>query len=235
MLTRRKRQAVAEPEPEPALVTTGRATIVEVSRPLRDAGEASAWLEGAGEADLAAGLAVLNRALHTFRLVTADPYARTIGRGDALVARIGYGAGDEVADGRWSDARELLLPDGRVRRAKVLEPQARLAAVLGRREHELVCEELALRAHIDLTEDRPRAAALQVLVALDAAVAELSVDALAGRLAGRIDELRELRDAVTGAGQAALAGDLSPEQTEVVSQALGRIEAALRFRAVQNA
>ena len=235
MLTKRRRQEVAAPEPEPTPVTTGRATVVDVSRPFADASEAARWLEGAGEDELAAGLSVLNRALHTFRLVTGDPYAQTVGRAHTLVARIGYGAGDEVADGRWSDARELLVPEGRERRTKVLQPQARLAAVLGRRERELACEELALRAHLDLGEGRPREAALQVLIALDAAVAELSVDPLAARLAGRIDELRELRDGVGKAGQAALAGPLSADQTEIVAQALARIEAALRFRAVQNA
>jgi hypothetical protein len=234
-VSKRKRQAPAAPEPGPEPVSTGRATIISVAEPFAGAPEAGAWLTGAGEADLAADLVVLNRALRSFRLVTADPYLHPIGRAQALVARIGYGAGEEVADGRWSDARELLLASGRERRAKVLEPQARLAAALGQKERGLVCEELALRAHFDLDQERPREAALQVLVALDAAVAELSVDPLAGRLADRLTELRGQRDAVTGAAQAALAGDLTPAQVEVVAFTLRRIEAALRFRAVQSA
>jgi hypothetical protein len=235
LATKRRRQAPAEPEPPPAPVTTGRATVIPVDQPFPDAARAAAWLAGAGEDDLAVDLVVLNRALHAFRLVTGDPYSHPVGRASALVARIGYGAGEEVADGRWSDARELLLPSGRERRAKVLQPQARLAAVLGQRERALACEELALRAHLDLDQHRPREAALQVLVALDAAVAELSVDPLADRLADRLAELRDQRDAVAAAAQAALAGNPKAEQLDAVAFTLQRIEAALRFRAVQNA
>jgi hypothetical protein len=209
--------------------------VISVARPFAGEAEAASWLGGTGETELEAGLAVLNRALHAFRLVTADPFRHTVGRGQLLVARVGYGAGDEVADGRWSDARELHQPEGRERRAKVLQPQARLAAVLGRREAGLVCEELALRAHLDVAEARPREAALQVVVALDAAIAELSVDEQAVKLAERIEELRGLRGGVGEAAQAALGGAPSVEQQEAVTFALKRIEAALRARAVANA
>ncbi len=142
--------------------------MVDVAEPLGDTERARAWLKGAGEDELAEGLAVLNRALHAFRLVTADPYLHTVGRRQALVARVGFGAGEQVADGLWTDARELLLADGRPRRVRVLHPQARLAAVLGSREQSLACEELALRGRQDLDHGREREAALQLLVALDA-------------------------------------------------------------------
>ncbi|HEY5319071.1 MAG TPA: hypothetical protein VIJ20_13870, partial [Solirubrobacteraceae bacterium] len=82
-------------------------TIVDVSDPLPDEHAAHTWLDQAGEEELVTGLAVINRALHAFRVVTADPYLHEIAREQALVARIGYGAGDEVAHGLWSDAREL--------------------------------------------------------------------------------------------------------------------------------
>ena len=58
----------------------------------------------------------------------------------------------------------------------MLRPQARLAAVLNGRERPLACEELTLRARLDLDHGREREAALQVLVALDAALAELAAD-----------------------------------------------------------
>src|SRR5207248_7540906 len=51
----------ASPEPEPAPVTTGRATIVDVAEPLTNAEAARDWLTGAGEEDFAADLAALNR------------------------------------------------------------------------------------------------------------------------------------------------------------------------------
>jgi hypothetical protein len=230
---RKKRQA--EPQPEPTPVTTGRATIVDVGAPLAGLEQAAGWLRGAGEEDLGVDLAVLNRALHVFRLVTADPHLGPIGRHQALVARVGYGEGEQVADGQWSDARELHERTRWQRRAKVLHPQARLAAVLNGRERMLVCEELTLRARLDLDQGRDREAALQLLVALDAALAELASDPTAPVLRERLEELRAQRDAVADAAQAALSGPLSEAQGETVQFVVGRIEAALRARAVANA
>jgi hypothetical protein len=151
-----------------------------------------------------------------------------------LVARIGYGAGEEVADGLWTEARELIVPQHRQRRAKILAPQARLAALLGGRDQPLVCEELVLRARLDLDQGRDREAALQVMVALDAAIAELAGDATAPSLDERLEELREYRDPVALAGQAALGGPLEDAERDDVVRALERIEAALRARAVAN-
>jgi hypothetical protein len=230
---RKHRQA--QPEPDATAVATGRATIIDVGDPLRSREEARSWLARGGEDDLATDIAVLNRALHAFRLVTADPYLYTIGRQQALVARIGFGLGEQVADGLWTEARELLATGGRSRRSKVLHPQARLAAVLNGREGALACEELALRARLDLDHGRDREAALQVLVALDAALAELATDPSGPLLQERLQELRDQRDRVAVAGQAALAGPLPGPDREAVAFTLGRIEAALRARAVVNA
>jgi hypothetical protein len=230
---RKKRQA--EPQPEPTPVTTGRATVVDVGSPLASVEQAEAWLGDAGEEDLSADLAVLNRALHVFRLVTADPHLGPVGRHQALVARVGYGEGEQVADGQWSDARELTERMRWQRRAKVLQPQARLAAILNGRERMLVCEELTLRARLDLDQGRDREAALQLLVALDAALAELASDPTTSALLERLTELRAQRGAVADAAQAALSGPLGAAQRETVGFAVGRIEAALRARAVANA
>jgi hypothetical protein len=210
--------------------------VIDVGDPFEQESEARSWLKQAGEADLEDGIAVLNRALHAFRLVTADPYTHPVGRQQALVARVGFGAGEQVAEGLWADAREL-LPRRRRRqpRTTVLQPQARLAAVLGGREQALACEELALRARLDLDQGRDREAALQVLVALDAALAELAADPTAGTLADRLEELRGQRDAIAAAAQTALGAPLSAAEREVVTFTLSRIEAAFRARAVANA
>ncbi len=236
---RRKRlqrpQRQAQPEPEPTPVPTARATVIDVAAPFDGEPAARAWLSGAGEAELIEHVVVLNRALHGFRLVTADPYLNLVRREQALVARIGWGAGEQVADGQWSEAIELDARPGRERRLKVLHPQARLAAMMNGRERALVCEDLTLRARLDLDHDRDREAALQLLVALDSALAELPRDPVADALAERLGELRGLRDAVTAVAQAALAGPLSAAQHETVAHGLGRIEAVLRARAVANA
>lgn len=212
-------------------MTTGRATIIDVSDALGDEDAARAWLDQAGEEELAIGLAVINRAMHAFRVVTADPYLHEIAREQALVARIGYGAGDEVARGLWSDARELPGARIRQRRSAILQPQARLAAALGGRQPVLACEELTLRARADVDHDRDREAALQLLVALDAALAELPLDPHAESLAERVAELRAHRSAVAAAAQQALAGSLDDAARATVRDTLGRVEAALRARA----
>jgi len=205
---------------------------VEVGDALHSRGEAAAWLTGAGEPELAAGLGVLNRALRAYRLALADPHVHGIGRRDALVARLGYGAGEEVADGMWTDARELVDAGSARRRSRRMSAaQARLAALLTGRHAPLACEELALRARLDLDEGRAREGALQVLVALDAALAELSADPAAPALVDRLSELDRLHEGVAAAAATALGGRLDAPEQEAIAFALGRIEAALRARA----
>jgi len=72
-------------------------------------------------------------------------------------------------------------------------------------------------------------------VALDAALAELPLDPRAASLAERLAELRGRREAVAAAAQTALAGPLDEGSRQVVEVTLGRIEAALRARAVLSA
>ena len=227
-----RRPRDAGPAPEPTPVTTGRATIVRSAEPLSDRAAAQSWLRGAGEDELDAGLLALNRMLSMFRRVVADPYAVVVGRHQLIASRVGYGSGEQVADGRWEQALELPPPVRSHRRAQALAPQARFAATLGARQGMLVCEELVLRARIDLDQDRPREASLQLLVTLDAAVAELGREPAGLGLAERVDELRERRPQVAAAAQSALGAMPSPEQIETVRGTLQRLEAALRARAV---
>ena len=233
-LSGRRRRRDAAPQPEPTAVSTGRATVIDVGQPLDDR-QARAWLTAAGEDELADGLWVLNRALHAFRIVTADPYLHPVGRRQAIVARVGFGAGEEVADGHWTAAAELTPGEPHRRRARVLAPQARLAAVLGSREAALAGEELTLRARLDLDHGRLREAALQLLVALDATLAELAADPHATDLAARLDELRGQRDPVAAAAQAALSGPLDDDEAAAVRTTLERVEAALRARVAAGA
>jgi hypothetical protein len=205
--------------------------VIDVGAPFSGAQEAAAWLKRAGEPELAAGLAVLNRALHAFRIAAADPRQRGVSRHDALVARLGYGDGEQVAVGRWTDARELIDPGPRRRRRRIPAAQARFAALLTGRQAGLACEELALRARGDLDEQRTREAALQVLIALDAALAELGADhSAAPALGPRLEELRGLREGIAAAAHRALDGELESAEREAVAHALARIEAALRAR-----
>ena len=227
-----RRQRKAQPEPEPSPVVTARATVIDVGDPLPDADQARAWLDAAGEDELAAGLAVLNRALQAHRLAAADPHAHGVGREDPHVARLGYGAGEQVADGLWTDARQLGDSGARGlrRRRRIPATQARFAALLTGRQAALACEELTLRARLDLDAGRDRTAALQMQIVLDAALAELPADPAAPALVERLEELRGLREGVAAAAQAALAGPLEASERQAVAQALSRVEAALRAR-----
>lgn len=235
---RRRRPRAAEPEPDPAPVPTSRATVIEAD-PISDAHAARSWLRaGRGdeaEARLQAAVAVLNRTLAAHRVAAADPGLRDVARDHALVGRLGYGRGEEVADGRWTEAVEVPPPRRRSRRAAALRPQERLAALLGGRAEPLACEELVLRARVDLDRGAMREAALQLRVALEAALAELDAYADVSDLAERLDELRAARAAVGEAANAALEGPLDAERAEEVARVTGRLEAALRAKAAAGA
>lgn len=215
---------------ESAPVDVTRATVVAADAVGES--EAAGWLRAAGERGeqiVADALAVLNEALHAHRVAAADPYARTAARAAAQVTRIGYGTGEQVADGRWEAALELAPPPP-PRRAPALAPQERLAALLSGRDVALACEELTLRARLDVEEGREREAALQLRAALEAALAELAGWRDVGGIAGRLDELRGLQPGVEAAAAVALQGGLEPQDAERVRAALGRLEAALRAR-----
>ncbi len=183
------------------------------------------------EAQASEALAVLNSVLQAQRIASADPCAPGVRRSDALVLRVGAGAGDAVADGRWTTAVELPPPKpDRSSRQSVLRPQERLAAILGGRDVALACESLALRARADADAARWREAAFELRVALEASLAELVPWSGHGDLDVRLDELRAARPLVAAAANAALEGGLSEPQVADVGRILERLEAALRAR-----
>ena len=226
---RRRRPSAAPPEPPPTPVATARATLI-AARPFDDEAEAERWLARVdAEAEVGAAVAVLNRILHLHRTANADPFAREVARAQALVARVGLGAGEQVADGRW--ARALETPPPRPpRRSGALRPDERLSALLSGRDAALACEELTLRARGELDAGRHREAALQLDIALAAALRELAPWAPRSDLRTRIEELRDLRRGVRAAAAGALEGGLDDAAIAAVSHALGRLEAALRAR-----
>lgn len=231
-LLRGHRAREAAPSPDPAPVTTARATLIGATSLGDDDGAARAWLGAAdlvGEAE--AAVAVLDGVLHGHRVASADPLVREVSLEQALVARVGVGDGEQVAHGRWAAARTLPSSRApRMRRTAALRPQERLAAILGGRDVALACEELTLRARLDADRGRMREATFQVRVALEAAIAELAPWADRPGMAERIETLRAARGGVGAAANAALQGGLDETATEDVLDALGRIEAALRAR-----
>jgi hypothetical protein len=239
-LLRGRRPAAIDSAEQPSPVPTARATLV-APEPFESAAAAAAWLERvrgdeeALRADLDGAVRSLNEVLRAHRAAALDPYARDVSAAGALVARVGYGAGDQVADGRFAAAVEV--PAGAAaggagqgrrseRRREALMPQERLAAILGGRDRVLAGEELVLRARADLDAGHPREAALQARVALEALIAELGAEG------HDVGELTERRGAIGAAANAALAGDPGPDHEAAVAAAVDAMERSLRRRAV---
>ena len=228
----KRARKLAEADVEP--VPTSRVTLIAAeafASPL----EAEAWLSAlkrdrdalAEEASL--GAAELNRMLRAHRAAAADPWAVIeVSPAHALVTRVGYGVGDLVAEGRFDDALELPRTEAgglaRGRRGDVVGPGERLAAILSGRDQLLACEELVLRARADVAAHRPREAALQARIALEAVLAEPVAD---------LDpELAACRAEVGDAANAALKGDPPEHLQHAVRHAVERMDRVLRRRPV---
>lgn len=239
---RRRRPRRVEADGEAAPLTLTRATAIRAFAPFAADGEAARWLDEACEAEdtvdvlVDEGLALLNRALHAQSVAAADPSSR--GELSAEAAErvlIGYGSGEEVAAGRFRDARQVdVAPRAsrRRRREEELRPQERVAALLGGREQLDACETLLLRARADLDAGRTREAALQLRVGLEALLVELK-----GALSDPGHEedmatLSERRAEVGEAANAALRGDLDPAQRSNLEDLLAIGERVLRRRRV---
>jgi len=239
---RRRRPQPSEPGAAPAALPLARATAIRAFAPFGDEAAAAAWLERAlaseEEADalLAEGIDLLNRALHAHAVAAGDPFGQALRPERAVAVRLGYGSGAQTAEGEYAVASEVDARAGgasrRRRREEDLRPQERVAGVLGGRERLDACETLLLRARADLDAGRPREAALQLRVGLDALLVELR-----GALADPGHEtdmatLAEGRGPAAAAAQAALGGELTSEQDHAVRELLALCERVLRRRRV---
>ena len=216
---------------EPEAVPTSRATLVR-PEPCASSEDAEQWLESMradperASSEIQAAVVHLNGLVRAHRAVTGDAYARDVTRAAALTVKIGYGTGDQVADGRFAAAYDVPRARERKRRAERLSPQEHLAAIVGGREALLAAEELVLRARADLEADRPREAALQARIALECVLAELEPSGGAQRL---LPELAADRETVSEAGNVALTGDPSDALQARVAASVSRMEEALRL------
>ena len=238
---RRRRPRDTEAAAPPAALPLSRATAIRAFEPYEEAAAAAVWLatatvnEDAIDATIATGVALLNDALHAQAVAAADPYVTAFAPERAVAVRIGYGSGDQIAEGAFSEAREVDVAAAgspRRRRQEELRPQERVAAVLRGRETFAACEPLLLRARADLDAGRNREAALQL---------EIGVEAMLAELPGALDHddhrtdiaaLEERQAAVEAAAGQALKGDPSPEALATVRDVLPIAERVLRRRRV---
>jgi hypothetical protein len=233
---RGRRPKRAEPgatDPDPVAIS--RVTVID-SDGFDNEQAASDWLdrcrkdEAEREGSAARALGVVNRAIHAHRVSASDPYERELTRKHALCSRLGYGAGDDVVEGRWRAA--YLLPEPRIRvgRRQMLSPQEQVAAILSGRSPTHPSEDLALRARLDLDQGRTRQAALQLRAATDALESELALSADAESSSKTLEALSNTRRTMDELAAAALAGELDVEQTSTLTEALDEVQRALRRR-----
>lgn len=239
---RRRRGREVEADTEPQALALTRVTAIRAFAPFEDPGEAARWLDEACEAEetievlVAEGLALLNQALHAQAVATANPNSQA--ELDAEAAErvlIGFGSGEEVADSRFTTAREVdteTRSSRRRRREEELRPQERVAAVLRGREQLDACETLLLRARADLDANRNREAALQLRVGLEALLVELKNALTDPDHEKDMGTLSERRSEAGEAANAALRGDLDPAQLANVEELLRICERVLRRRRV---
>ena len=223
---RRGRPVALDSEPDATPLPLSRVTLVKSTAFDTDQA-AAAWLaEVAGDDEMSAGLSAetcrtLNRALQAHRVAAPDAYAADLHPAAAVAVRFGYGTGDEVAEGRWSEAFELAEAKRRGLRSALIDgvgAQERVAAVLGGRDEVGAEESLLLTAELAAAERRNREAAIAAAAAANALAASsragagaaevvaetsrLRKEALAGRAIGDQelhDALRALRRAVRAA------------------------------------
>jgi hypothetical protein len=166
---RRRPRAVQPSEPQAVPLT--RATIAGAER-FTVRATAASWLEAAArggpplEGEVRKAVRLLNRALHAQRLASGDPLVQDVGATRALAIRIGYGTGEQLSEGRWTEARQL--PAERHGRLEGVDPRGRLAALLSGREEAHPAETLLLRSRLDLNAGRRREAAWQLRAAIAA-------------------------------------------------------------------
>jgi hypothetical protein len=225
LFARRRPKSASE---APAELPLTRITAVRPG-PFADEAQARDWLKRIGESEetwtpaVEEALRVLNRALRAYASATADSRAADVGSDHAAAIRLGFGSGEQLADGGYEEA--IVLPRETQRRGRVerLRPQERVASVLAGHVEVEPWETLILRARLDLDQGRSREAALQLRVGLEALLA-------AEQASG---ELREARQAIGDAANEAVRGELSEASLDAVRETLARCERALKRRALR--
>ncbi len=86
------------------------------------------------------------------RAEARDPLIQDVGATRALKVRIGYGEGEALAEGRFSEARDV--PPPRRGRLDDIDPLSRVAAVLAGRDEVHPAETLLERARLDPSQGR---------------------------------------------------------------------------------
>jgi hypothetical protein len=233
----RRRTRAARPEKDPEPVPLALAMLIRARARAGSERDAQALLrkidssEAEQESWIGAALDDLNQAIRAYRAAAVDPYVTEVTRSDPRRVRIGYGTGAEVYDGNWTAAITIPAPRGpRLSRGDRLGPTEAVAGVLSRRAFALDCEDLAMRALLDVDRGRTRAAAVQLRAAFELFWAEISNEISPADVAKRIEALRAREKDVTelaerGLREAADSADLGEKVTAVCSEMISLLTA----------
>lgn len=229
-------QVGEEPRDVPIVV----ATVIRATAMMRQKAQAAELLgtirasEDERERWVAEGLTLLNRAVSAYRRCAADPYAIDLTRSDARAVRVGYGTAAEVKRGMWEEAIAVDAPaTPRVSRGLRLMPTQGMAAVLGGNARTLEAEELILRATLDATHGRGRAAALCLQGAHALLADELRDESLDGHAQRCLDEVAGTKNAVDELAAVAVRRPLEADEIErlkSLAEAAGALVDAWRYQ-----
>ncbi|HYQ12987.1 MAG TPA: hypothetical protein VEP94_06000, partial [Solirubrobacterales bacterium] len=105
---KRRRPQPADPGDGPTEVPITRLTVIPAR--MLDASEFETELDAlradpaATEEAVTEGLREVNRVVRAHRIASQDPYGHEISRLTPIVVRVGVGTGQELADGKWTEA-----------------------------------------------------------------------------------------------------------------------------------
>ena len=167
---KRVKPALDSGDAEPEQIAICRVTVVDAT-PLADEDEAKQWLTQMRDRDdadrhVADSLRHANRIVAAHRIAAADPYESELAASAAHRIRLGYGSGEQVADGLWTAARQVHPESTRKRSA--LDPDRVMAETLSGKRPRHDSDDLLLRARLDLDQGRERQALLQARAAAQA-------------------------------------------------------------------
>lgn len=156
-----------------------RITWVETTAAVKDAGEgrrlvAELRAERRREPLIEHALATVNLAIRAYAVTVMDPFAREVSRHDPREVHIGVGTGEQLDQGRWTNAFHCPPPArGRARVSERLRPDMAVAEVLSRRTVTLDGELHLLRTLLDVDQERPESAARELEAAAELLPAQL--------------------------------------------------------------
>jgi hypothetical protein len=161
--------------------------------------------------------------VYAHRVAAGDPYETEFSRDRAYRIRIGFGTGDQVAEGLWSEARSHWSGSDSVSRRSRIDPESVVAEMLSGRRPAYPADDLLLRARLDLDQGRTTQAAIQARAAARALAAEL-------RDADPKEEPPPELAALEALEKSALRGDLDERRASKLEQIVSELERVARRR-----